>query len=704
MRPPASSHASNCTRRRLLRALAAGAGGSLLVDTGLARGRRAQQQSGTVEEVWVETDTDTDDTGVPDRVHVELLRPSDSGPDRQVPVVLRPAPYRGPYEGFVSPEEIPELPAYADGSGGEDGVAANAVELYNPVSDDGTRPSAGRTVPAPSDLFSEGIGRESGFPSELIEEAVPYESELLEEGYAFGYVAPPGTGLSTGCSTLGGPAEVGGVVAAIDWLNGRRTGYDTREGGDPVDAPWTDGTTGLFGESYRGALANAAATVDPGGLETVVSMRSLSNWYTYLRSGGAAIWPSNNGPSEATTLASLGLTVTTREGAQRCADRLGEIAERTDRETGNYNEFWATRNYLPEADNVSASVLLVHGLYDTNTRPREFAQFLDALDTEVPYNVWLHQGGHDDPIDRHEDAWLDRLLAWYDHWLKGVDNGITDKPPAVVERADGTLAEYGDWPDPAMEPVSLAARPGGPTAGGLAFDPPAEPTTESLVDNSELSPTEFLDVEGQHNDHRLVYRTDELESSLRVSGTVRPELTLSFDSETALVSGALVDYGETATIVNRGWTNPLNRDSLRESKPLEPGVAYDIAVPLQPVDYVFEPGHRLGFVLYASDYDVTKRPPSDPELTLHLQESRVTVPVVGGADGLAAALSEPSDDGSEENGNNGNGGNDDTSNGDTGDGTASGVDGDGAGLGVASAVAGLGGLGYLLWHTGDSEK
>jgi X-Pro dipeptidyl-peptidase len=701
MRPPASRGSSNCTRRQVLRATAAGAGGSLLVGTGLADRRVTQQQSGTVEEVWVETGTDTDDTGVPDRVHVELLRPFDSGPDRQVPVVLRPAPYRGPYDEFVSPEDIPELPAYARDTRG--GVAANEVDLYNPASGGArARLSPGRVTPGPSDPFFEDIGRGSGLPSELIEEEVPYEAELLDEGYAFGYVAPPGTGLSTGCSTIGGPAEVESVVAAVDWLNGRRTGYDSREGGDPVDAPWTDGTTGLFGESYRGALANAAATVDPDGLETIVSMRSLSNWYTYLRSGGAAIWPSNDGPSEAITLASLGLTVTTREGAQRCTDTLGEIAERTDRETGNYNEFWAARNYLPDADNVSASVLLVHGLYDTNTRPREFAQFLGALDTdEVPYNVWLHQGGHDDPIDRHEDAWLDRLLAWYDHWLKDIDNGVMDEPPAVVEREDGTLSGYGDWPDPAMEPVSLAVRPGGQTAGGLALNPPAEPTTESLVDNSEVSPSEFLDVEGQHNDHRLVYRTDELESSLRVSGTVRPELTLSFDSETALVSGALVDYGETATIVNRGWTNPLNRDSLRESTPLEPGVAYDIEVPLQPVDYVFEPGHRLGFVLYASDYDVTKRPPSDPELTLHLGESRVEVPVVGGANGLTAALSE-SPDGE---GGDGNGG-DDTTDGDTGDdATAGGTDGDGAGLGVASAVAGLGGLSYLLGRrTGDSGK
>ena len=731
MSPPMRARQdSSYSRRQLLRAIGAGTGTALLASTGVADDGStpaSRVQAGSLsEEVWVETDTDTDGTGEPDRVHVNLVRPSDSGPDSQVPVVLRPDPYRLPHPGRV--EEVPELPGY---DSREAAIEANEVELYNPADSAGeTAGLAAASPTSPGPFLS----------SALANSPSAYEDELVPEGYAFGYVAPIGASLSTGCNRLGGPAEVASVAAVIDWLNGRRTAYDSREGGEPVDTPWTDGTTGLFGESYRGALANAVATLDVDGLETVVSMRSLSSWYTYVRSEGAVISPGNEEPSAGTNLAVLSRTVTTREGAQEhCADVVGEIAQQTDVETGNYNDFWAARDYVPDADSVSASVLLVHGLYDHNTRPREFAQWLDAFGEDVPYNLWLHQGGHDDPRDRHEDAWLDRLLAWYDYWLKGEDNGVMDEPSTMVEREDGALTWGEGWPDPETEVVPLAPRPDGTAMGELAFEPPTEPITESLVDNSDVAPPDFLGEE--HTDHRLVYRTDELDGAVRVNGTVHPRLTLSFDAETALVSGALVDYGPAeATIVNRGWMNPLNRDSLWESTALAPGEPYDIEFPLQPVDYVFEAGHRIGFVLYSSDYNVTKRPPSSPELTLHLQESTVDVPVYGGEDGLLAGLTgegegydwDRAEENGDDNGENGNGensddngdensdGNDDengdgdendnddeNSDGENGNDTDPGdADDDGPGLGAASALTGLGGVSYLLKRRldGDSEQ
>jgi PGF-CTERM protein len=148
----------------------------------------------------------------------------------------------------------------------------------------------------------------------------------------------------------------------------------------------------------------------------------------------------------------------------------------------------------------------------------------------------------------------------------------------------------------------------------------------------------------------------------------------------------------------------LNRNSLRESEPLEPGEPYEIDLPLQPVDYVFEAGHRLGFVLYSSDYNVTKRPPNSPELTLHLAESTIPVPIVGGKDKLTASLSEADDTGDSGSAGGRTTNKDPSNENSTGEDNEGGADDSGPGFGIGAALTGIGGAGYLLKRQRGSES
>lgn len=108
------------------------------------------------------------------------------------------------------------------------------------------------------------------------------------------------------------------------------------------------------------------------------------------------------------------------------------------------NAYWAARNYLPKADQVRASVFVVHGLEDYNVMPRAYASWWDELgEAGVTRKIWLHNGGHGGPGGNSGyQAELDR---WMGHWLFGVDNGITDEPRADVQRPDGTYQQYADW-------------------------------------------------------------------------------------------------------------------------------------------------------------------------------------------------------------------------------------------------------------------
>ena len=132
--------------------------------------------------------------------------------------------------------------------------------------------------------------------------------------------------------------------------------------------------------------------------------------------------------------------------------------------------------------------------------------------------------------------------------------------------------------------------------------------------------------------NRLAYTGPALTSATRVSGTVRLNLNLSVDNRRdANVTGLLVDYapGGAATIVSRGWIDPQNRSSIVRSKPLVQHTRYALRFGMQPKDYVFAAGHRIGLVVVSTDYDYTLRPSPGTKLSLDPRASTITLPIVG---------------------------------------------------------------------------
>jgi X-Pro dipeptidyl-peptidase len=68
-----------------------------------------------------------------------------------------------------------------------------------------------------------------------------------------------------------------------------------------------------------------------------------------------------------------------------------------------------------------------------------------------------------------------------------------------------------------------------------------------------------------------------------------------------------------------------------------PGTAYAIAFELQPHDYVFPAGSRIGLMVLSSDQLFTLRPPPGTRLTLRPSDSLLTLPIVGGVGALRRA-------------------------------------------------------------------
>jgi X-Pro dipeptidyl-peptidase len=99
----------------------------------------------------------------------------------------------------------------------------------------------------------------------------------------------------------------------------------------------------------------------------------------------------------------------------------------------------------------------------------------------------------------------------------------------------------------------------------------------------------------------------------------------------------LVDYGPAGTdpvIVTRGWIDPQNRGSRWRSSPVTPGKTYRLGWDMQPQDYVFASGHRIGVVVISTDHDYTLRPLPGTRVSVRPTASAIQLPVVGGHAGL----------------------------------------------------------------------
>ena len=347
-------------------------------------------------ELWVETTMDTDFDGRRDRVHVDVSRPTETETDGlKVPVIYEDSPY------------------YA---GGAD-ITNWAVD--HPIG-----------VPPASRI------RAPFFPAENTSPVIStiYESTWVPRGFAVVHSESPGTGNSDGCPNSGAPIETEGAKAVIDWLNGRAKGYTTRTGDVEVTAGWTTGKVGMIGTSYNGTLPIAAASTGVQGLEAIVPISAISDWYDYYRANGMVRAP---GGFQGEDLDVLSEYIYTRADETGPGDRticwptIQQVAANQDRVTGNRSAFWQDRNYMKDVANVRAATLLAHGNNDFNVMTKHAAQFYEALKAQgVPHQFYFHQGGHGgSPPDV-------LLNYWFTRYLWGQQNGVENMPKSWVVRTE----------------------------------------------------------------------------------------------------------------------------------------------------------------------------------------------------------------------------------------------------------------------------
>jgi X-Pro dipeptidyl-peptidase len=556
-------------------------------------------------DLWVETEFDSDGNGKLDRMHVDVTRPGQTDSEGlQVAVIYETSPYFS-------------------------GIASGKGFFWDAEHEVGAKPP--KRGDAPDIRFAK---RKVPMSNSLIRTWVP-------RGFAVVHSASPGTGLSQGCVTIGGENEELAPKAVIDWLNGRARGFTTPDGDELVAASWSTGKVGMTGTSYNGTLPLAAATTGVEGLEAIIPDAPNTSYYHYYRANGLVRHPGGYMGEDIDVLydfVNSGDPKFRKSCNKTVRDEL--MNENQDRVTGDYNDFWHSRNYRERLGNVRAAVLISHGFNDWNVMPDHSVDvYLKLKELGKPAMAYFHQGGHGGPPAP------ELMNKWFSHYLYGVENGVEEMPRAWIVREGASHTDataYADYPNPASLPVSLHLRKGGNGQGAMMASASSERQgVEKLVDDAEEFGTELAQAE--KSKHRLMYVSEELTAPLHISGAPRLKIRVAANKKAANLSVWLValpweDGGHiNDNIITRGWADPQNAESLRESKPLKKGEFVDLEFNLEPDDQIIPAGQRLGLMIFSSDRDFTLLPKDGTQLSIDLDATSLQLPVVGGLTAFDAA-------------------------------------------------------------------
>jgi X-Pro dipeptidyl-peptidase len=451
----------------------------------------------------------------------------------------------------------------------------------------------------------------------------------VPRGYARAVADVLGTRNSSGCWDYGGTDEQQSGVDLVNFL---------------ASQPWSSGKVAMIGGSYDGTTATmvAARGDDAPGLVAIVPEAAISRWYGYAYGDGVRYFLNSEAPTDEgfdTPLAfdfGLARTPPTDPSDPLFGDKLAsranpcEAAEHTvqgyDR-TPDYGDFWRERDYLKDADDFRAAVLVAHGWQDYNVKQDEGLRLFEALGDGVPFKrAFLFQGTHQSPSGETWDALLD---AFFEHTLKGVENGVEAGPAVVTEGRTVTgggyesagFREETSWPPAGTETKTLWLRrtfdqdvpgvtvppPGTGETGVLSEDPNTEPTdnvftwVDSGTSTEEASTRDPLNEPG-HGYYSLYFRSEPLTAPARLAGRAVLDAVVRHDQAGAHLTPILVDVAPNGTMstIARGFLNLDYRDGLESANPA-PGQWVDATVRFLPQDFTFQEGHRIGLIVQSSN-------------------------------------------------------------------------------------------------------
>jgi uncharacterized protein len=467
--------------------------------------------------------------------------------------------------------------------------------------------------------------------------------------------------------------------------------------------PWSNGRVGTVGTSYPGGTQHALALANPPFLVTMIPADAMSDFGRYgVRHNGAfemrwMNWIFNIGgpngshasrdPKTREELLKLGEQV--REYAKNMPLRRGTTPLKLNREYedwlveamshGDYDSFWKdSGDDVVEhvADYKDIPVYHLGGWYDswgTQVANLNYVTLSKAKKSlqRLIMGPWTHGGrtrSYAGEAEFGPEAAIDFNAfeqRWFDHWLKGIDNGVEHEPPVRIfvmgggdahKTPEGRIFVGGHWRNENEWPLTRAKetpyylRANGvlseqkpsaeapssyqfdpmhpvPTLGGNISSHNAPPSHKNTIarpgDSNNLMEQGAYDQRCRPeiwtcDDSRplsarndvLVFLTEPLAQEIEVTGRLIVHLWASSSAPDTDFTAKLVDvYPPNADFpagvdlnVADSIVRARYRESLEHATFMKPGTVYPFTIEMYPTSLVFQKGHRIRLDISSSNF------------------------------------------------------------------------------------------------------
>jgi predicted acyl esterase len=261
-------------------------------------------------------------------------------------------------------------------------------------------------------------------------------------------------------------------------------------------------------------------------------------------------------------------------------------------------------------------------------------------------------------------GFLQEMLRWWDHWLKGQDRGIMDEPMLRVWMQDsvppttsythrpGRWVGARSWPTPEtrerryrLAPARLVEEAATVTEEPVSIQSPLSVGLFAGKWCSYAAGPDLAHDQRQEDGGALVFQTAALDRPVEILGVPYAELEVAADKPVAMIAARLSDvdpYGK-ATRISYGLLNLTHRDSRAHPTPLEPGRRTRVRVRLNGCAQHFPAGHRIRLSLSTSYWPLAWPPPEPVRLTVWTGASLFILPEhrPSARDGALADFPEP---------------------------------------------------------------
>ncbi|HRX55812.1 MAG TPA: CocE/NonD family hydrolase [Verrucomicrobiales bacterium] len=420
-------------------------------------------------------------------------------------------------------------------------------------------------------------------------------AELARAGYAVALVNFRGTHLSEG-------TWVG--YRALQWGE-LRDGYDVCEW--LATRPWCTGKVGTMGGSQGGFAQNYLAVTQPPHLVCqYMTDTGLSLFHEGYRMGGV---------TRPQRFLGLGAD------CARPEDNVALLKEWL--QHPHYDDYWRAEDCTLHFKEMNVPCFTVGSWFDFMNQG-SIASFQGRQSEGGPMSrghqqliigPWLHGGAKSNRIAEmvypENAAWdmATHKIRWFDHYLKGVDNGIEKESPVryYVMGATGEAGAPGNvwrtattFPPPEAVATSLYLQPGGGLDGHL---PSRGPTSTSL----HCDPRQPMTIEGRSfpgaKDARgfeaqkdvLTFTSAPLTAPVEWTGRASVELQISStarDTDFIVRISDVYPDGRSILLVSYPW-RARYREGFDHEALLTPGEIHSLAFPVGWMSQIFNVGHRI---------------------------------------------------------------------------------------------------------------